>query len=359
MGNVINKTAEPRVRKDSRSDYRRLLLMKVTFILACMLAILFLAGVSAMVGAYNIGFLDVYHIIWDGLFVSPDGLDAIVVWNIRMPRILMAILAGAGLGTAGALMQGILKNPLGDPFILGVSSGASFGAALALILGVSLAGGYLMLIGNAFIFALIPTAVIVLLTLYRKATPETLILSGVTMMYLFSAGTTIMMFLGSHDAMKDAYFWMVGSLDAVSWNSILPVFAVLIVCIVPIMWKSKDMNVMAGGDEVARSLGIKVEQTRVALICLSSLIAATVVAFTGPIGFIGLVSPNICRIVIGGDNRFLIPASASAGAALLLAADIVSRLLIYPAILQVGLITNLIGAPLFIYLIIKKRKEYW
>ncbi len=359
MDGLISKTSEPRVGKDVMGEYRRLLLTKVAFIVACILMVAFLAGVSATVGSYTIGILDVYRIIWNGLFTIPEGLEATIIWNLRLPRILMAILAGAGLGTAGVIMQGILKNPLGDPFTLGISSGASFGAALAIIIGATLAGGHLMLIGNAFLFALVPTAVIAILTLYRKASVETLILAGVTIMYLFSAATTIMMFLGNHDAMKDAYFWMIGSLDNVSWSGILPVFVVFLTCIAPIIWKSKDLNIMAGGDEIAKSLGIKVEQTRLTLLGMASLIAATIVAFTGPIGFVGLVAPHICRIVIGGDNRFLIPASAAMGAVLLLASDIVARVVIAPAVLQVGLITNLIGAPLFIYLIVKRKKEYW
>lgn len=358
MSDAISNHAAPAA-KDMKGEYRRHLLAKVAFIAACVLLVLLLSGVSATVGSYNIGILDVYHIIWQGIFTRLDSLEAAIVWDLRLPRILMAILAGAGLAMAGAVMQGVLKNPLGDPFTLGISSGASFGAALAILLGAGLIGGHLLIIGNAFVFSLIPTAVIVILTLYRKASPETLILAGVTIMYMFGAATTIMMYFGSHDAMKDAYFWMIGSLENASWDAILPVFAAIILCIIPIMWKSKDLNIMAGGDELAKSLGIKVERTRLALVGLSSLVAASVVAFTGPIGFVGLVSPHVCRMVMGGDNRYLIPASAAAGAVLLLASDIVARTVVAPAILQVGLVTDLLGAPLFIYLIVKRKKEYW
>jgi iron complex transport system permease protein len=359
MGDVISKPAEPRIRKDLKGEYKRHLFTKVLFIVACILVILLLAGISATMGSYTIGIIDVYHIIWDGLFTPPEGAEAIVVWNLRLPRILIGILAGAGLAMAGAVMQGILRNPLGDPFTLGISSGASFGAALAILLGAGLVGGKYLIIGNAFVFSLIPTFIVVMLTLYRKASPETLILAGVAMMYLFSAATTLMMFLASPDAMKEAYFWMIGSLGKVSWEAIMPVSVVFLVCMIPIMWKSKDLNIMAGGDETAKSLGIKVERTRLVMMGIASLVAASIVAFTGPIGFIGLVAPHICRMVIGGDNRFLIPASAAAGAILLLASDTIARTIIAPVILPVGIVTDFLGAPLFIYLIMRRKKEYW
>lgn len=359
MGDVISKPAEPRVRKDVKGEYKRHLFTKLLFIVACILGILLLAGVSATLGSYTIGIVDVYRIIWDGLFTAPEGPEAIVVWNLRLPRILLGILAGAGLATAGAVMQGILRNPLGDPFTLGISSGASFGAALAILLGAGLIGGQFLIIGNAFVFALIPTAIVVILTLYRKASPETLILAGVAIMYLFSAATTLMMYLASPDAMKEAYFWMIGSLGRVSWDAILPVTVVLVVCLIPLVWKSKDLNIMAGGDETAKSLGIKVDRTRLWMMGVSSMIAAAIVAFTGPIGFIGLVAPHICRMVIGGDNRFLIPASAAVGAILLLASDTIARTIIAPVILPVGVVTDFLGAPLFIYLIMRRKKEYW
>ena len=354
-------------------EYRRFIGRKVAFIFSCVVLIFILAGVSATLGSYPITVTEVYSIIFRCLFQSPETTKEVIVWDLRLPRILMGILAGTGLAIAGTIMQAILRNPLASPFTLGISAGAGFGAALAILLGAGLVGGKYLIIGNAFIFALIPTFVIIGLTRFRRATPETMILAGIALLYIFSAATTLLMYFGEAEAVKEAYFWMVGSLGKSSWEQLIfqlklgsasiimpgAVPAVLIVCIIPLMLKSWDLNVMSAGDETAKSLGVNVEQTRIFVLILASLMTAAIVSFTGTIGFVGLVAPHMCRIVIGADNRFLIPASGLLGGALLLAADTAARTIMAPVILPVGVLTAFMGGPLFLYLILRRRKEFW
>lgn len=349
-------------RAEIKEQYKKFIGRKILFILFSLILIFIIAGVAATLGSFPITVTEVYSIIWHGLFQNPETTKEIIVWNLRLPRILMGILAGIGLAIAGTMMQGILRNPLASPFTLGIASGAGFGAALAILLGAGIiAGGTgkYLIIGNAFVFSLIPTFVILGLTRYKRATPETMILAGIAMLYIFSAATTLLMYFAESEAVKAAYFWMVGSLGKASWDALLPVSIVLAGCVPLLMWKSWDVNVMGAGDETAKSLGVNVERTRIAILVIASLMSAGIICFTGTIGFIGLVAPHMCRMVIGGDNRFLIPASGLFGAALLLGADTIARTIIAPIILPVGVITAFMGGPLFLYLIMRKRREYW
>ena len=345
-----------------KAQYKKFIGRKILFILFSIILIFIIAGIAATVGSAHITFLETYSTILHRFFPShfqSSRLADICVWQLRLPRIIMAILAGIGLAIAGTMMQGILRNPLASPFTLGISSGAGFGAALAIIFGAGFIGGQYLIIGNAFIFALIPTFVILGLTRYRRATPETMILAGIAMLYIFSAATTLIEYLAEAEEVKAAIFWMVGSLGRASWENLIPISIMLTACVIPLMWKSWDVNVMGAGDETAKSLGVNVERTRIFVLMIASLLTAGIISFTGCIGFIGLVAPHMCRMVIGGDNRFLIPASGLFGAALLLGADTVARTIIAPVILPVGVITAFTGGPLFLYLIMRRRREYW
>lgn len=346
-------------RAEIKAEYKKFTGRKILFIFSSIILIFIIAGVSATLGAYPITVTEVYSIIWHGLFQNPETTKEIVVWNLRLPRIIMGILAGIGLAIAGTMMQGILRNPLACPFTLGIASGAGLGAALAILLGAGLIAGKYLIIVNAFLLALVPTFIILGLTRYKRATPETMVLAGIAMMYIFSAATTLLMYFGEPEAVKEAFFWMVGSLGRASWDNLLPVSIVLAGCVIPLMWKSWDVNVMGAGDEAAKSLGVNVERTRIVIMVIASLLTAGIISFTGGIGFIGLVAPHMCRMVIGGDNRFLIPASGLFGAALLLGADTLARTIIAPVILPVGILTAFMGGPLFLYLIMRRRREFW
>ncbi|RZN43467.1 MAG: iron ABC transporter permease [Methanophagales archaeon ANME-1-THS] len=345
--------------REIKAQYNKFIGRKILFILVSLILIGLIAGISTTLGSYPITVSEVYTIIWHGLYHDPETTSEIVIWNLRLPRIILGILAGIGLAISGTEMQGILRNPLASPFTLGIASGAGFGAALAIILGAGFILNRYLIIGNAFFFALIPAFVIIGLAHYRSATPETMVLAGIAMVYIFSAATTLLQYFAEPEAVKETVFWMVGSLGRASWENLIPVSIVLICCLIPLMWTVWDLNALTAGDEVAKSLGLNVERTRIMVMLLATLLTAGIISFTGTIGFIGLVSPHICRMIIGGDHRFLIPASGLCGAVLLLSADTLARLIIAPVILPVGVLTAFMGGPLFLYLILRRRKEYW
>lgn len=342
-----------------RAQYKKFIGRKVLFIFSSLILIVIIAGISATLGSYPISVVEVYSILWHGLFQNPETTKEIVVWDLRLPRILLGILAGIGLAIAGTTMQGVVRNPLASPYTLGIASAAGFGAAIAILLGAGFATGQYLIIANAFIFALLSSFIIYGLSRHKGATPETMILAGIALMYLFSAMTGILQYFGEAEAVKEVVFWMFGSLGRATWDKLFFVFIILTICIPLLMLKSWDLNTLGAGDESAKSLGVNVEQTRVVCFTLASLVTAGIICFTGTIGFIGLVAPHMCRMVIGGDNRYLIPASGLFGAALLLGADTVARTIIAPTILPVGLITAFMGVPLFLYLILRRRGGYW
>ena len=349
-------------RGEIKQEYEKFIGRKIFFISFFIILTVLLCGISISIGPLKFTVLEVYATILDRFFPNifdvPE-LAPIVVWNIRITRVIMGVLAGVGLAIAGAEMQGILRNPLASPFTLGISAGAGLGAALAIITGFGFVGGGLLLVGNAFIFAMIPALVIVGLSRFKRATPETMILAGIAMTYIFSAVSSLLHYFSEAEALKDVIVWLMGDLGKATWGDLSTVSVVLAVCIPLLIWKSWDINVMSSGDETAKSLGINVERTRIVTMMLASFITAVIVCFTGMIGFIGLVAPHITRMCIGGDNRFVIPASGLFGAAFLVAADIIAREVMAPVIIPVGIVTSCVGGPLFLYLIIRKKKEYW
>jgi len=289
-------------------------------------------------------------------FASTELADTIV-WNIRLPRALFGIVAGASLAVGGCILQGILKNPLASDYTLGIAQGAGFGAALAIIFGSGLIKGEYLIVGNAFLFSLLPTFFIFGMSRYKRATPETLILAGIAMMYLFGAAIILVQFFGSSDAVTAVVFWMFGDLGKATWDKLIPISLMMIFCMPYLISKSFELNVIGAGDESAKSLGVNVERSRVIMMLITSLMISSVVCFTGAIGFVGLVGPHIARMIIGGDNRFLIPAAGLFGAILLVGSDMVATQVISPTILPVGVVTSFMGVPLFIYLIMKSKLD--
>ncbi|HPS92074.1 MAG TPA: iron ABC transporter permease [Methanothrix sp.] len=349
-------------RIDLLEQYRQAARRKMLFFLVLTMVIALLAGAAAILGEANLGISDVSCCILARFFPGHYHTTAftdMIVWDLRLHRILMGIVAGAGLGVSGAVMQGILKNPLASPFTLGISSAASFGAALAIILGAGIAAGSWMVIGNAFAFALLSALAVYLLAKYKGISSETMILAGIAIMYLFSAMTSFLQYAGHSDQVHEVVFWMMGSLGRSSWDRVAMLLAIFVICIPYLISKSWDLNSLAAGDETAQSLGVNVEKTRVIFMMLSSLITASIICFTGTIGFIDLVAPHIARMVIGGDHRFLLPGSALAGALLLLGADTLSRIILAPAILPVGIMTSFLGVPFFVYLFLQRRRTFW
>jgi iron complex transport system permease protein len=301
---------------DLRAEYQKFIGKKMLFLISLIFGIILLAGYAATRGSADISVLDVYKTIiarfLPGHFETTWFSDTIV-WGLRLHRILLAIVGGIGLAIAGAVMQGILKNPLASPFTLGIASAAGFGAALAIVMGAGFVGGEYLIIGNAFIFTLLASMSVYGLAKYKGITPETMVLAGIAIMYLFSAMTSFLQYVGHAEQVQEVVFWMMGSLGRSSWDKVWIVTAVIVASFPYLLLKSWDINALGTGDETAKSLGVNVEKTRVICMVLVSVITASVICFTGTIGFIGLVAPHITRMVIGGDHRFLLPASALVG----------------------------------------------
>lgn len=325
-------------------------------------AILIAASLYGLtVGSYPISFQEVYEILikrLSDLGAAITTIDERVVWNQRMPRLLTAIVAGAGLAVAGAAMQSMMKNPLADPYTTGISSGASFGAVVAIAFGIaigSLETGTTIL---AFVFALVPAAVIILLSTFKKTSPSMMILAGLSVMYIFNAMTQYMMLVVDSETMEAAYQWTIGTLNKASWSS-LPIMAgVTIVGVLAIMMMTKYLNAMNSGDNYAKTVGVNVGRIRIIILILVSVIAAGIVSFTGIIGFVGLVAPHITRIFLGSDNKLLIPGSLLVGAVVMVVCDIIAKSFTTTA-LPIGIVTSFIGGPVFLFLIIRQKKEIW
>jgi len=347
---------------DIKKEYISLIGRKIIFICILIFSLIAVIGIASTIGVLDFTVKDVYlsifNAVFPGSFEVPEVVD-LVVLQIRLPRICLGILAGMGLGVAGCVMQGILRNPLASPYTLGISSGAGFGAAAAIVLGAGFVGGEYLIIGNAFIGALVCSFVILLLSGRRDASPETMLLAGIALMYLFSASTALLQYFADDQAAKEVTFWLIGSLSYASWSKISAIAVVIALTFPVLLWKSTDLNLISAGDETARSLGVNVRQTRLLLMVVASLLTACIVSFTGTIGFIGLVAPHMTRMIIGGDNRFVFPTSALLGGVLLTVADMVAIKIIEPTIIPIGIMTAYMGVPLFLYLIIKRRRDYW
>ncbi len=345
-------------------EYKKSIFLKIIFIVSCVLIAVVSAGLALTIGEYEIGFFESYQILFNHIFGNvPDTVEAgmkdYVVYELRLPRILVGLITGAGLAVAGAAMQSILKNPLADPYTTGVSSGAGFGASIAIVMGATIASGQYAIVVNAFMFALVPTAVILFISKIKGSSPITMIMAGIAVMYIFGAMTTIIKLWADPDSLSALYRWQVGTLAGADW-AVIPIMAIVtIIGCISVQLLSGKLNILSTGDDNAKSLGIDADKLRMICLIITALISAVIVSFTGLIGFVGLVAPHIVRLFIGPDNRYLIVASAFFGAALLVLADLIGRTIISPTVLQVGVITAFLGGPLFLWLIIRKTNRAW
>jgi iron complex transport system permease protein len=304
-----------------------------------------------------------------------EGSTGVVIWNIRMPRIVAAIVAGWCLGLSGAVMQCLLKNPLASPFTLGISQGAAFGAAFAIVIlgagGAEVAVGHSSTIQTtsaagpltirnmysvtscAFIGALIGTLVILALARLKKMAAESIILAGVALSSLFVSGTILVQYFATEVEIASVVFWTFGDVSRSNWREIGLMTASAVAVTSYFALKFWDLNALSAGEDVARSLGVNVDRFRLIGMLLTALIASLVTAFLGVIAFLGLLAPHIGRRLVGGDHRFLIPHSCIIGSLLLLLADTISRTLVGSGTLPVGVLTSFMGAPLFLYLLMR------
>jgi iron complex transport system permease protein len=323
--------------------------------------ILVASALSLRTGAYPLGFREIAA----ALAGRAGGTAAHVFWNIRVPQVLAALLAGACLGLAGTALQNVLRNPLASPFTLGVSQGAVFGAVFAIVVlgaGTTAVTGAARgaasspptIVACAFAGSLITVAALVLLSALRDLSPAALILAGVALSAFFGAATMLLQYFASDIQIASAVFWTFGDLRKAQW----PELAVIAVAVLPpagyFLWRSWHFNAMVWGDDTARSLGVGVGSLRLAALVLAALAASVTTAFMGIIGFVGLIAPHVVRMVVGSDHRFLFPYAALGGGLLLLVSDLLSRTVMAPIVLPVGILTSFAGAPLFLYLLVKR-----
>ncbi len=283
-----------------------------------------------------------------------DGREAIV-WNIRFPHALLAMMVGAGLALVGASLQAVTRNPLADPHLLGISSGGAFGAILAL-LHTGLFLGLLTVPLLAFLGALMATAVVLGVSRLADATSaDRLVLAGVAVSFIIMAGANVLIFLGDPRATHTVVFWMLGGLGLAQWSQLAYPLAILLACGLWLFSRAGALNAMTVGDETASTLGIPVARFRLVVFAVGALITGVMVAFSGIIGFVGLMVPHIARMLVGGDNVRVLPASALIGAILLLWADIAARTVMAPEDMPIGIVTGLVGGVFFIWLLGRRR----
>jgi iron complex transport system permease protein len=318
--------------------------------------------IAAGIGAVRVGPMQIIAILLDHAGIE-TGIaytrqqDA-VVWAIRVPRVMLAVMVGAGLAISGAVLQGIFRNPLADPSIIGVSSGAAFGAVTAIVIGGTPFGLMTTPIA-AFAGGIVTTLVV--WTLSRRngrVDTVTLILVGIALNSMIGAGMGMLNYIADDEQLRAVVFWSMGSLGGATWRNNLAVLPLVALGILVLPRKAGGLNLLVLGEREARHLGVNVDRTRLLLILVVALTTGAAVAFAGIIGFVGLIVPHLIRLVAGPDHRVLLPASALAGAALLVLTDLIARTIASPAELPIGVVTALLGAPFFLFLLLRTRWQH-
>lgn len=356
--NVIATESEIEV----KDIYEKLTARKLAFIFGGIAGIIVLSILACSVGAAHISFAEVAKVIFaklTGLNFAVRKVADTVVWQVRFPRVLLAIVAGAGLAISGAGIQGITRNPLASPFTMGISAGAALGAAVAIVLGWSIVGmGKFFIAGNSFLFALFSAFLVLGVSKLRGTAEETLILAGIAIMYIITAIVSFLQFIAGKEKLQGLIHWLFGSLANANWDKLFFVSIFVFLGSFFLFRYSWDLNAMISGEEVAKGLGVNTERVKNVVLILCSFITAGVICFTGIIGFVCLMSPHIARMYIGADHRFLLPSSCIVGAFLLLGADTLGRTLLSSSEIPVGIIVAFLGGPFFLYLLLTKQRGF-
>ncbi|MBW3084325.1 Vitamin B12 import system permease protein BtuC [Austwickia sp. TVS 96-490-7B] len=322
--------------------------------LTALVILTFLIGIAT--GPLGYGLSDVTRAV-----LTPDAVDAqlrTVVWNLRLPPALLAVLVGAALSLGGLQMQTILDNPLAEPFTLGVSASAAFGAALAIVTGITvpyLADQTLTIFAGGM--ALLTAAVIAIISMWRGASTETVVLFGIAMVFLFQALLTLMQYNASTESLQQIVFWSMGSMQRATWEAITVVALALLIAVPGFVLNGWKLTAMRFGDARAAALGVNVRRVRLVTLVVVSLLAAVSVAFVGIIGFVGLVGPHVARVLVGEDQRFLLFGSLLTGAALLTTAHALSLMIVPGVAVPVGILTATVGVPVFVLIIMLRRRQ--
>ncbi|SDS12576.1 iron complex transport system permease protein [Paenibacillaceae bacterium GAS479] len=331
-------------------------------------AVLMIACVAAVVLSVSVGSVPIAphrvlsviadHIPPQNVSTAVTDVEARIIWEFRLPRALLGLVVGASLAVSGAVLQAVVRNPLADPFVFGISSGASVAAVATLTLGLGVLTAVSVPV-TAFVGALATTLIVFALAQRRgRVTPGRLILAGVAMSYLLSSVTSYLVLRASApgQGVSQVLSWLSGSLAAADWGDLGIPAVILVVATVVLVLLARILNALLIGDETAASLGVDVGRFRLVMFVITSLLVGVVVAVSGAIGFVGLVVPHAVRMFVGSDHRWVLPISALAGGLLLVVVDIVARLIIAPSELPVGLLTAAIGAPFFLWMLRRSSK---
>ncbi|AMH95221.1 iron chelate uptake ABC transporter permease [methanogenic archaeon ISO4-H5] len=335
------------------------------YILATALAVVAVAVAAVSIFCSRFSTLNP-SVTWDILSVHlggdtyPDYYENLIVWEMYVPRAILGVVAGAGLAVAGVVMQSLLRNPLAEPYTTGVASGASFGAALYIMLGISIipVDDYnLGLTINASILALVPTFAILAISQRRSITPTTMILAGIAVMYVFRAATSLMTLYADPEAVESLYMWNVGTVGSARWDNIWIIAGSTLIGIILLWVLSHQVTMMTAGENSAKSMGVRTRLVRMVCLVVIAIMTAVIVGYCGTIGFMGLVAPHIARILVGSNLKRLLPCSAAVGAAVLVICDLIAKMA--SDTMHVGVITAIIGGPIFIMLLIKGARKVW
>jgi iron complex transport system permease protein len=340
-------------------QYQRMVRRKRLLLAGLVVLTLAVLLCNVAVGGGSLPLGDLLHACFAPWTAAPATTQ--IVWNIRMPIALTAVLVGGALAVAGAEMQTILNNPLAEPYTLGISAAAGFGAALSVVTGLSALplGAVLGTAGSAWVFAMLACGLIVTVSLLRGASTETMILLGIALVFLFTALLSLMQYVASDAQLQQVLFWTLGSLSRATWPQVGTI-AVVLAVLTPVFHRASwTLTAFRLGDDRAQALGIAVQRTRILALVGVSLLAATAVAFAGTIGFIGLVGPHIARILIGEDQRYFLPASLLCGSTLLCGAALAAQLIVPGVVIPVGIITSLVGVPVFLVIVLSQRRNLW
>ena len=349
----MNSVPSPLGNKENLSDYRKNELRSISFLVLLTVFLLLSILFSLRAGSYNTPVTELIK----GIFgKSADKKINLVVQNNRMPRICTAIIAGAGLGLAGCILQAILHNPLASASTLGVSQGATFGAAFAIV-AMNMTGAIGISI-YSFLGSIAVAIVILGLSRFKQVSAEGIVLAGVAISSMLSGATTLIQYFANEIQLTSLVFWTFGDLGSTGWEDLRPMGIMVLILLVYCFAHRWDYNALLNGEETAVSLGIHVQQLTLTNMVLCCLTCSIIVSNVGLINFIGLVAPHIVRMVVGNNHVYLIPGSVLAGAALLLLGDLIARVAIMPIILPIGAITSFLGGPLFLYLLFKGGRKH-
>lgn len=336
--------------------YRKMIRKRMRILFFLFLILLFLILLNVSVGSSHITILEILEIIFRN---EGRGNHVMIVKQVRMPMALMAVVVGASLGIGGCEIQSILRNPIASPYTLGITSAASFGAAMGLLLNsnVFFLPDTLAVTGNAFFFTVLVSLGIYVFSFQKRISKTAIILFGIALNFLFSSLTMILQYIAEEDKLQSLIFWTFGSLLKTTWNKFYFVFWVLLFTSIVLYRNAWKLTAMTLDDNKARSIGVPVQQLRRRTILIVSLLSAVSVSFVGTIGFVGLVAPHISRQFVGEDQRFFMPLSALLGAVILSCSFLLSKLIIPGVILPIGLVTSVIGIPFFIAIIFGKMRS--